>query len=247
MLSLAAAGLSATPRVIEAGETIVARADAETRVLPGEEFTVMRPRILPGGELVLEERGLLLVRAVADGTIVLEERYASPRTRAGDELHPVPRRGADLTGYFEVLTDGIRLTNVVGFEMTLRPGFPVWRPYAAVEVPIVGGSLSVLRTSLVGGVQWNGFFGRVRLTPSAGVGFSSAVRIAEDPSVPPVSLSHAGAVVRVRGSLLLTRDLEAFVQTGIAYWHGFLGAGRPFGSPLGTDAGFIVGFGVTLK
>ena len=95
---------------------------------------------------------------------------------------------------------------------------------------------------------WNSYLGRLRLTPSAAVGFAASIPLFGDPEVAPIYLSHLGIVFRIAGSVLITRDLMLFVETGLGVWAGLHEVTDPqIVGPMSSSGGFLLGGGITIK
>lgn len=215
---------------------------------PGDEYAIVAERVLSTGHIATTETGLVVIREVHQEFSYGEVLYASPRARPGDQLREVPRRGFDAQAYFDVLTDGIEITSVLGFRATASRGFYEWRPHVALEIPFRGVLLgSLLPVSLAVGGEWNAYLGRLRLTPNLSVGVGGAIPIVDDPDARGFYLSHLGGVLRLTGSLLVTRDVLVSVQTGMGYWISLYGGDARYADALSSYGGLIIGGGVTIK
>lgn len=231
------------------GREVIVEFGRNMGLRPGEEYAIVAERVLSTGHVATTETGLVLIREVHEEFSYGRVLYASPRARPGDQLREVPRRGFETSAYFDVLTNGLDVTSVIGVQATASRGFYAARPRVALEVPLRGVIFDAFfPVNLVIGGEWNAYLGRLRLTPSAGVGFGGAIPIVDDEDLEPFYLSHLGAFARVGGSLLVSRDVLVTVHTGIGYWLGLYG-GSPsaIAEPLSSYGGFIVGGGVTLK
>lgn len=218
-------------------------------LLPGEEYAIVAERVLSTGHIATTETGLILIREVHDDFSYARVLYANPRARPGDQLREVPRRGVEGQLYFDVLTNGLELTSLVGIKATASRGFYAARPQVSLEVPLRGTILGLFfPINLVIGGEWNAYIGRLRLTPAAGVGLGGAVPLIDDPDLGSFYLSHFGAVARLSGSLLVTRDILVSVHTGFGYWLGLSDRGvASLVEPLSSYGGLIIGGGVTFK
>ncbi|MFW6292640.1 MAG: hypothetical protein ACOC7V_09965, partial [Spirochaetota bacterium] len=229
------------------GREVVVEFGRNMGLRAGEEYAIVADRVLSTGHIATSETGLVLIREVHEDFSYGRVLYASPRARPGDQLREVPRRGFETTAYFDVLTDGLDVTSVIGIKATAARGFYAARPRVSLEVPLRGVIFNTFfPVNLVLGGEWNAYLGRLRLTPSAGVGFGGAIPI-DDDDLEPFYLSHLGAFARVSGSLLVTRDLLVTVHTGLGYWFGLAGDSGSAISELSSYGGLIIGGGVTFK
>ena len=215
---------------------------------PGDEYAIVSSRVLGTGHIAITETGLIVVREVQDGFSIGEVLYASPRPMVGDQLQEVARRGVELAAYLDVITDGYTgVTYTAGVRGIASRGFYALRPLVAAEIPFrglfAGGLLPV--NLLVGG-EWNYYLRRLKLTPSALVGVGGAVPLSDQDEF---YLSHVGGQVRVTGSVLVTRDIMAFMEVGLAYWIGGMYSDLPaeLRDPLSSYGGLLIGGGVTFK
>lgn len=231
------------------GREVVVEFGRNMGLRPGEEYAIVADRVLSTGHVATTETGLVLIREVHEEFSYGRVLYASPRARPGDQLREVPRRGFETTVYYDVLTDGLDVTSVIGVQATASRGFYAARPRVALEVPLRGVIFNAFfPVSLVVGGEWNAYLGRLRLTPSAGIGFGGAIPIVDDDDLESFYLSHLGGLARVSGSLLVTRDLLITVHAGFGYWFGlYRGSRSALSGPLSSYGGLIVGGGVTLK
>lgn len=215
---------------------------------PGEEYAIVADRAIAGGYVVSTETGLLVVREVHEQHSVGRVLYATPRVRPGDQLREVPRRGFDLGPYYEVLTDGLGITSVLGLRAAASRGFYDWRPWAAFELPLRGVLFGrYLPVNVSVGGEWNAHLGRFRLTPAAAIGVGGAVPIG-DAADDRFRVSHVGASVRVSGSLLVTRDMLVSATIGAGYWASLYGGADPVvRETLSSYGGLIIGIGVIFK
>ncbi|MFW5826011.1 MAG: hypothetical protein ACOCVO_00490 [bacterium] len=229
------------------GREVIVEFGRNMGLRPGEEYALVAERVLSTGHVATTETGLILIREVHEEFSYGRVLYASPRARPGDQLREVPRRGFETTAYYDVLTNGLDVTSVIGIKATAARGFYAARPRVSLEVPLRGEiSDGFFPVNLVLGGEWNAYLGRLRLTPSAGVGFGGAIPI-DDDDLEPFYLSHLGAFARVSGSLLVTRDLLVTVHTGLGYWFGLAGDSGSAISELSSYGGLIIGGGVTFK
>ncbi|HKJ84950.1 MAG TPA: hypothetical protein VKA06_02685, partial [Spirochaetia bacterium] len=149
---------------------------------PGDEYAIVAERVLSTGHVASTETGLILIREVQEDFSYGRVLYATPRARPGDQLREVPRRGVDGGIYLDLMTDGIDLTPLIGLRATASRGFYAWRPFAAFEIPLRGLIANQLfPVNISVGTEWNSYFGRLRLTPSASLGVGGAVPLVDDP------------------------------------------------------------------
>ncbi|MFP4115225.1 MAG: hypothetical protein ACOC2Y_06260 [Spirochaetota bacterium] len=215
----------------------------------GDEYAIIAERVLSTGYVATQETGLIVIREVHEEFSYGEVLYASPRARPGDQLREVPRWPAEANVYFNVMTDGLTSSSLLGFKAVASRGFYAWRPFVAVEIPFRGliGNVLFPVNAVVGG-EWNVYLGRIRLTPSVSVGLGGAIPLIDDPDAASFYLSHFGAVARLGGSLLVSRDIMVTVETGIGYWLGVYGGDiRRLIEPLSSYGGIVIGGSITIK
>lgn len=218
----------------------------------GDEYAIVAERVLATGHIAAKETGLIVIREVQEDFSYARVIYANPRARVGDQLQEVPRRGFETQIYYDVLTDGLRLSSLLGVKAVASRGFYDWRPFGAIEIPfrgaIVADEAPFFPLNMVIGGEWNAFVGRLRITPSASVGLGGAVPLGSESDRDTFYLTHFGGVARLTGSLLLGRDVLVSVQTGLGYWVSVFDErttrDRP---PLAGYGGLVIGGGVTLK
>ena len=231
------------------GREVVLEFGSNMGLRPGDEYAIVGERVLPNGYIATTETGLLVIREVQNQFSYGYVLYANPAVQPGDQLREIPRRGLDGALYYNVLTNGIDLTSVVGLRGTASRGFYSFRPQAAIEIPfrgLIGDSLFPL--NILAGGEWNLYLGRIRLAPSAAVGVGGAIPLSDDPAYESFYLSHLGAQARLEGSVLVSRDVYINVHAGFGYWFGLV-SDAPLGlsGPLSSYGGLIIGGGVTLK
>ncbi len=223
-----------------AGRDVIIEFGRNMGLRPGEEYAIVADRVLPNGRIVTAETGLLVVREVQNDVSYARVLYARPGARVGDQLREVPRRGVEAQLYFDLMTDGATsLAYLIGLRAVPSRGFFAGRPYAAFEIPVRSGQpTGGLPMNVVLGGEWNLLIGRIRLTPSGGVGLGGGIAPGDDQ--PRFYASHIGAIARLTGSLLLTRDILVSVQTGYGLWADLTGRDDSYG-------GLIVGAAVIFK
>ena len=154
--------------------------------------------------------------------------------------------------YYDILTDGISITPLLGLKAAASRGFYDWRPFAAIEIPfrgVIGTTRDPLfPMNLIFGGEWNVYLGRLRLTPSASAGFGGAVPMRTDTDRDSFYLSHVGGALRLTGSLLLGRNVRVSVQSGFGYWLSVLdeSIGRQIPA-LASYGGLVIGAGLSVK
>jgi len=100
---------------------------------------------------------------------------------------------------------------------------------------------------LLGG-EWNLYLGRMKVTPSAAIGIGGAVPISSDEDLESFYLSHIGGQLRATGSILITRDIQLFVETGLVLWESVVDPTVAASIPqLGSYRGLLIGGGITFK
>ena len=232
------------------GEQVVFMHGQDLGIRRGEEYAVVANRVQGDGSLATTETGLVVVNEVLEDRSIATILYATPTISPGDVLQEVPRRGVELQVYTHAITNALAdITYVTGLRGVLSRGFYDWRPLVAVEIPLRGVSEGfLLPVSFLVGGEWNAYFGRLRVTPSAAVGFSAAVPLFSDPEVAPVYLSHLGIMFKTAGSVLISRDLMVFVEVGAGFWGGFYRGSDPrISGPMSSYGGLLLGGGVTLR
>ncbi|MFW5789359.1 MAG: hypothetical protein ACOCW3_05405, partial [Spirochaetota bacterium] len=104
------------------GREVVVEFGRNMGLRAGEEYAIVADRVLSTGHIATSETGLVLIREVHEDFSYGRVLYASPRARPGDQLREVPRRGFETTAYFDVLTDGLDVTSVIGIKATAARG-----------------------------------------------------------------------------------------------------------------------------
>lgn len=217
---------------------------------PGDEYAIVSNRVLSSGHIASTETGLLVIRDVQDGFSTGQVLYANPRAAVGDQLQEVARRGVELSGYLDGITNGLNdVTYAVGARAVASRGFYAWRPHVAVEIPLRGLiAESFLPMNVLLGGEWNLYFGRLKVTPGAAVGVGGAVPLSSDDELESFYLSHIGGQIRAIGSVLITRDIQLFVQTGFVLWGSVVDSSVAAAIPqLGSYSGLLIGGGITFK
>ena len=221
---------------------------------PGDEYAIVSTRVMSTGHIAATETGLIVISDVQDGFSVGQVLYANPRATVGDQLQEVARRGVEISGYVDTLTDGFDVTYTAGARGVASRGFYSFRPLGAAEVPFLGvfgassPSTALLPLNLMAGGEWNLHLGRLKLTPSVVVGVGGAVPLGGDEDLESFYLSHIGGQLRVAGSVLVTRDIQLFVETGFAWWHSVVDSSVLASIPqLESYGGLLIGGGVTFK
>lgn len=219
---------------------------------PGDEYAIVAERVLPTGHVTTTETGLILVREVHQEVSYARVIYARPKAKPGDQLREVPRRGFETQMYYDVFTDGIYLTPLLGLKVTASRGFYDWRPFAAFEIPfrgVIGTTRDPLfPMNVVLGGEWNAYLGRLRLSPSVSAGLGGVVPFRSDDHRESFYLSHVGGAFRLTGSLLLGRNVRASVQTGVGYWLSVFDESAAWRTPaLASYGGLVIGAGLSLK
>jgi hypothetical protein len=215
----------------------------------GDEFAVVTSGVV-GERVVTTETGLVTVRDVEGDHSIGIVPYATPRIGPGDVLQRLPRRGMELQFYLRGLTNGLDDINYsVGFRAVPTSGFYEWRPFAAGEIPFRGLlDATVFPINFLFGGEWNAYFGRLRLTPSASVGASVAFPLFREQDVRFVHLSHLGLLFATAGSVLLSRDVMVFVEVGLGVWGTlYRGSNQRLAGPFSNYGGLLLGGGITLK
>ena len=217
---------------------------------PGDEYAIVSTRVLSTGHLASSETGLIVISQVQDDFSVGHVLYANPRALIGDKLQEVPRRGFEISGYLDALTNGLsEVTYLLGARATISRGFYTLRPFGAVEIPFRGLiAETLIPFNVMLGGEWNIHLGRLRVAPSAAIGIGGAAPFSASDDLESFYLSHVGANVRATGSVLIARDIQLFVELGIVYWASIYdnSVSRLVG-PLGTYGGLLIGGGLTLK
>jgi hypothetical protein len=231
------------------GREVILEFGSNMGLKPGDEYAIVSTRVLSTGHIASTETGLIVISDVQDGFSIGQVLYANPRATVGDQLQEVPRRGIEFSGYVDTLTDGIGVTYTVGVRGVAGRGFFAFRPLAAVEIPFRGlVGETMLPVNAMAGGEWNLRLGRLSLAPSVVVGIGGAVPLGGDEDLETFYLSHIGGQLRVTGSVLITRDIRLFVETGFAWWQSIVSSSVAESIPqLSTYRGLLIGGGVTLK
>jgi len=179
--------------------------------------------------------------------------YASLRAMVGDQLQEVARRGVELTGYVDSMTNGLSgVTYTVGLKAIASRGFYQWRPFFGLEIPfrglVVAQTVTLFPANLFLGGEYNIIVGRLRIVPNVALGLGGAVPLGAGDQLDSFYLSHIGVQAKVTTSILVSRDVQVFVDAGIAYW-GSMYDDPSIGIPMLTEnyGGLLIGAGATLK
>lgn len=234
-----------------AGREVIMEFGDNMGVVKGDEYAVVRPRMLSTGHTANEETGLMAIKEVHEEFSVGYLYYSSPRPVIGDQLVEVPRFGIEVMPYARVLTDlpNTRLTFVPGLKATASRGFFKTRPQVGFEIPFTSTILGFyIPMNVYVGAEHNFFLGRLKVNPSFGVGVGAAVPLNDDYF--DEFATHLGGQAMVSLSYVASRDLMVHADLGYAHWFGLWD--RVFEETVldrffGGYGGILVGAGVSFK
>jgi len=234
-----------------AGREVIMEFGDNMGVVKGDEYAVVRPRMLSTGHTANEETGLLAIKEVHDQFSIGYLFYSGPRPVVGDQLVEVPRFGVEVTPYARVLSDipNARYTFVPGLRATASRGFFKTRPQVGVEIPFTGTILGFyIPMNVYVGAEHNFHLGRLKLSPNFGLGMGGAVPLNDEYF--DEFVTHLGGHVMLSTSYLASRDLRIHVDAGYAYWAGLWD--RVFEETVldrffGGYGGIMLGAGVSFK
>ncbi|MFP4534801.1 MAG: hypothetical protein ACLFNP_03705 [Spirochaetaceae bacterium] len=234
-----------------AGREVIMEFGENMGVVKGDEYAVVRPRLLSTGHTANEETGLLAIREVHEEFSRGYLYYSSPRPVVGDQLVEVPRFGVEVTPYARVLSDlpNSRFTFVPGIKATASRGFFRTRPQVGFEIPFTSTILGFyIPMNVYIGAEHNVFLGRLKLNPSFGVGVGTAVPVNDDYF--DEFATHFGGQAMMSLSYLASRDAVVHADLGYAYWFGLWD--KVFEETVldrffGGYGGILVGAGVSFK
>lgn len=209
----------------------------------GDEYVIVTPRVLSTGHEKTEETGLLLVREVQQDFSFAKIIYANPKPVVGDQLKEVPRMGAELSLYAELVSGGYDVEGdlVLGLRGVSSRGFYSFRPAFGIEIPLAQ-AFAYSRMPIImyfGAELANLYLGRLQVTPFAAAGFGGTVPLSSDTGE-SFYLSQAGIKGQLSVSYLLGRDTKVFATAGFAKWFGLAYEEDGFG-------GLFFGGGITFK
>jgi hypothetical protein len=228
------------------GRTYVLEFGRNMGVRRGDEYAIIKTRILPSGRKMQDEAGLLTVKNVGQEVSEAAARYSEDKPAVGDQLREIPRLGFESAFYFHGMNNIIDDTSVLfpGLRAIAARGFYSVRPYVGVELPIGGGMEDRIWKLWIpvityAGAEMNWFIGRLHITPAAAAAYGQLVPIFWDQE--DYWPSHVGGIAHLNVSYLVSRDVKIFVE----------GGGRAYFSinPIMTEnlIGPYVGAGLTLK
>ncbi|MBI9101999.1 MAG: hypothetical protein JEY99_06250 [Spirochaetales bacterium] len=219
-------------------------------VKKGDEFVIMRTKVLESGHQLNQEAGLIKINEVDETLSYGYVLYSKDAPYPGEQLKEIPRLGVDGSVYLNQI--GTTAT-MIGLRTEATRGFYGFRPIAGVEIPIAEGApdWGLPVNAYVGGAAcW--YMGRLFFQPTVGAGIGGYIPISEieegDSIMDNLEMTHIGGFAEFKASYLFSRDLRVFVDAGYAYWNGILddilGNYGFFGD---TYKGSYIGAGVTLK
>ena len=232
------------------GREVVLEFGRNMGLQPGDEYAIVSNRVLSTGHIASTETGLIVISDVQAGFSIGQVLYANPRAMVGDQLQEVARRGIELSGYVDAITDGLAsVTYTVGVRAVASRGFYALRPLGAVEIPFRGLiAETLLPMNVLLGGEWNLYLGRLKLTPSAAIGVGGAVPLSSDDELESFYLTHIGGQLRVTGSVLITRDIQLYVEAGFVCWGSIYdNSVARLAGPLANYGGLLIGGGITFK
>ena len=233
------------------GREIIMEFGDNMGVVKGDEYAVVRSKVLSTGHTANEQTGLLAIKEVHDEFSVGYLYYSTPRPVIGDQLVEVPRYGIEVTPYAKVLSDlaNARYTFVPGLRATAARGFFETRPQVGVEIPFTQTILGFyVPMNVYVGAERNFYLGRLKLAPSFGVGLGGAIPVQDDYF--DEFVTHFGGQATVSLGYLATRDTMIHAEAGYAYWLGLWD--QVFDETalerfFGGYGGLLIGGGVSFK
>ncbi|MFW6214913.1 MAG: hypothetical protein ACOC45_03090 [Alkalispirochaetaceae bacterium] len=234
-----------------AGREIMMEFGENMGVVKGDEYAIVRSRILPTGHTADEQTGLIAIKEVQEGFSLGYLYYADPDPVIGDQLVEVPRYGIEVNPYARVLADvaNARYTFVPGLRATASRGFFQTRPQVGVEIPFTATILGFyVPVNVYVGGEYNLMLGRLKANPSFGLGVGSAIPVNDE--VLEEFATHLGGQGMLSLSYLAGRDVMIHADLGYAYWFGLYD--RIFEETVldrffAGYGGILVGAGVSFK
>jgi hypothetical protein len=234
-----------------AGREVIMEFGENMGVRKGDEYAVVRPRMLSTGHTANVETGLMAIKEVHGEFSVGYLYYSNPRPVIGDQLVEVPRFGVEVTPYARLLSDlpNERFTFVPGIKATASRGFFRTRPQVGVEIPFTSTLLGFyIPMNVYVGAEHNLHLGRMKLNPSFGIGAGGAVPVDEEYF--DEFVTHVGGQAMVSLSYMASRDIIIHADAGYAYWYGLWD--KVFEETVldrffGGYGGILLGAGVSFK
>ena len=212
----------------------------------GDEYAVIKGRVLPSGHTVTDETGLLLIREVKENVSIARILYSDGRLNIGDQLREVPRLGFETAVYAHTILDPSGTGTVVGFRQSVLRGFYGLRPFIGAELPLGFDdsirtyyySVEGLLANVYAGGELNWYLRRIQISPMIALGAGGFIPIPfeEDDEF---RLSHLGGMVQLSVLYLVNRNIKVFVEGGGAQWFGQ--------DPFGSYGGLYLGLGGAFK
>jgi len=237
-----------------AGRSVIMEFGQNMGLQKGDEYAIVQQRVTSTGHTTQDETGLLVIEDVREEFSIGRLLYAKPNVVVGDQLQEVPRVGADITPYANVLlsfeNQDLELL-LFGARITASRGFFSWRPVLGIEIPTTTTLFGFLfpMNVYVGGER-NFYLGRLKMHPSFGIGLGGAVPVDESLFEDDFYTTHVGGSLRLTASYLVSRDTMVFLETGVAGWQGFYDrnwSNSTLNRFFGSYGGILVGGGVTFK
>ena len=202
------------------GSEAVIEFGANMGVRIGDEYAIVRPRILPSGYEIREETGLLIVKDVKDEISIAQIIYSAGKPRLGEQVEEIPRLGFDSSAYLHTVLDSGTPVVAIGVKQSTTRGFYGFHPFIGVELPIflnAEGYSPGLLVNLLAGGDLNWYLWRFQFATAAAVGFGGGNLESDGDGF---RVTHIGGRVQISASYLLTRDFKVFVDVGYAAWFG---------------------------
>ena len=228
------------------GQDVLIEFGENMGVKKGDEFAIVRTRILDSGHRVTDETGLLVIREVKEEVSIAHVVYAKGKPMVGDQVKEVPRLGFDTSLYLHMafdLSDISRSVIMLGIKQSASRGLYTFRPLISLEIPLIitGRYGFPLNLSLGGEINW--YIRRFQVVSMASVGiggvFVSSTSTKSASGETAFELTNAGFKTGVSLNYLLGSRTRMFLDGGYTYWFGF-GLGANYGGPF-------AGFGVQIK
>jgi hypothetical protein len=202
----------------------------------GAEFGIKGSEVLPTGQVLVKEKGLVSVAAVTDSVSVGPIRYADQEVANGDAVEEVKRFGIEINPYaFAFIPYGLEsaVGSYLGFRVTLSKGVYSLRPLVAVEFAAYPFTTYQtwfpVRTFI--GAELRLYLGRLEFAMIPMVGIEEWFSLSASNTSTFMGFGLRGFV---QVSLLISRDIKIFLEGGYEYW-------------FGNRQGYLAGGGVSIK
>ena len=215
------------------GSTVMFSSETLEAQMIGDEYA-----IIPRGTGY--ENGIMVVKAFGEEVSVAELIFADSPVKAGDRVKRIPRIGLDTSVYVNANAASLAPVVTLGVRQSMSMGLFAFRPYLALEIPVVLDSLgdgdnpfsaSLLGVgALIGGeLMWR--LDRFELASSIAAGM-----LGGSSDGGGGFLGYVGGRAAITVRFLAGRDLKLSIEAGYGGWFAF-------GSLLDPDDGLFAGIG----